>query len=154
MVALSAILMAPGVFSGCASGGDSALPESPISGRSPVAGSMRGTIRDLAPAVRFAASKSELAVIAFDRPDDRTYVFELISVRDEPATLTVRVPEAPERPGDDATVNTRGSFRGFVRDFRPDLSIPGADQTFDMDATMMIGPGSARRESTNSAAAA
>jgi len=139
--------MGSAAFSGCASSGGSALPESPLSGESPVTEALRGTIRDLPAAVKYAASRSELAVLGRSHDADGAFVYSLISVRDEDATLTVRIPDAPDTDsGANATAKTRGRFRGFVRDYRPDLAIPGAEQTFDMSATLQIGPGSARRE--------
>lgn len=134
------------------------LPDSPIAGASPATASMRGTIRDLAPAVRYAASYSEMAVLDEDRQGHDEHVFTLISVRDEEAVLRVRVPQAPPDPAQEArearrrdraerpAFPERGRFRAFVGDFRPDLSIPGADLSLEMDAQMTIGPGSARRE--------
>ena len=68
-----------------------------------------GDFRDVVPAVRAAASEVEMAVLAYDSPEPGVHAFELVSVRDEPATLTVTADDdAPRGFRAEATVGRLG----------------------------------------------
>lgn len=64
---------------------------------------MTGTLRDLEPAIRFVATHNEMAVLDTPKPDaaePNLRRFDLITISDEPVTLTIRLPEgaAPTAP--------------------------------------------------------
>lgn len=72
------------------------LPEAPVSRPMPDHVELRASPRDLDPAVRFAASRNRMAILQARDTDERTRTFDMITVRDEPASLQVTWPHPTE----------------------------------------------------------
>lgn len=68
------------------------LPEAPVTRPMPDHVELSASPRDLDPAVRFAASRNQMAVLVAHDTGPRTRTFEMITIRDEPASLEVTWP--------------------------------------------------------------
>ena len=106
LVGLSALVLAGGAFlvvTGCSSAGRADVSETAAPyGAAPASMTMTGTMRDLEPAIRYAASQNEMAILGkpkADPTDPDVHIYNLITVVDEPVTLTVRLPEGTRPEG-------------------------------------------------------
>ncbi|GMV27689.1 MAG: hypothetical protein AMXMBFR58_37200 [Phycisphaerae bacterium] len=67
---------------------------------------------DVESSVRVGASQSEMAILEVKRPDDRTAIFEFLTITDEPASLEVHRDLFPEDSGS-FRLNLRASVGTF-----------------------------------------
>jgi len=113
---------------GCSGQNGGAAAEVALPTTAPLPHRPAGPLRDVDPAVRFAASFNEMAVLEVTRPEPTRIVYRLMTARDEPATLTLGLPDPigddPLGPGEMEMEARIGRFgdeqreRAFLRDLR------------------------------------